>query len=242
MKEREAKIEPLKEIKAESSNDVQQQKEPDAPEKVSKKVLWAFLCLVGFAVAVIVFTNNNTSGGQSTDKNSLYADNAAADTTAIDTTAIDDSGLSSESTAQEWYFTFEKDPMTDSQNIWASIRSDNSISQDFPYHEARTTITVRYMKKYGYDVLIGLSSGQIYGSEYNNDNYVKVRFDDGAPIKYWFNEPADGSSDNIFIRKKTDFISRCKKATHIKVELPIYQGGRPIFEFTVGSPLKWRTE
>ena len=55
VKEREAKIEPLKEIKAESSNDVQQQKEPDAPEKVSKKVLWAFLCLVGFAVAVIVF-------------------------------------------------------------------------------------------------------------------------------------------------------------------------------------------
>ena len=61
------------------------------------------------------------------------------------------------------------------------------------------------MKKYGYDVLIGITSGQIHGNEYNDDNYVMVRFDKDKPIKYWFNESSDNSSDIVFIRKITCF-------------------------------------
>jgi hypothetical protein len=61
------------------------------------------------------------------------------------------------------------------------------------------------MKKYGYDVLIGITSGQIHGNEYNDDNYVMVRFDKDKPIKYWFDESSDNSSDIVFIRKITCF-------------------------------------
>lgn len=137
-----------------------------------------------------------------------------------------------------WVIKKEKDPMNDSQNIWASIISENYFDDGF-MGSGYCSVVVRYMKKYGYDAIISLSNGQIYGNQYNNDNYVIVRFDDAAPIKYWFNEAADGSSSSVFIRKKSDFIAWCKKAKSIKVEVPIFQHGRQIFNFAVSSPLVW---
>ena len=99
------------------------------------------------------------------------------------------------------------------------------------------------MKKFGgYDAIISITDGQIYGNEYSNDNYILARFDNGQPIKYWFNEPSDGSSESVFIRRTSDFIARCKKAKDIKIEIPIFEGGRPIFEFHVDEPLKWKSE
>ena len=142
-----------------------------------------------------------------------------------------------------WDFNFDTDKMTSSKNVWASILSDNSIDLDPPYHSANAKITVRYMKKFGgYDAIISITDGQIYGNEYSNDNYILARFDNGQPIKYWFNEPSDGSSESIFIRRKSDFIAHCKKAKDIKIEIPIFEGGRPIFEFHVDEPLKWKSE
>ena len=146
-------------------------------------------------------------------------------------------------TTKTWDFTIRKDEMTDTKNIWATIQSDDYITQDFPYNGSTyASITVRYMKKYGYDVLIHITKGQINGSDYYGTDYVTARFDDGAPKKYRFNEAADGSSDHIFLRNSSDFISRCKKAKDIKIDIPVYQAGRPVFSFHVDEPLVWREE
>lgn len=142
-----------------------------------------------------------------------------------------------------WNFTTQMDEMTDTKNIWARIVSDNYISQDFPYEgETRASITVRYMKKYGYDVLIYISQGQIDGREYYGTDYITARFDEGTPIKFYFNESNDGSSDVVFIRNSSDFIKRCKQARDIKIDIPIYQSGRPVFTFHVDEPLVWPEE
>ena len=111
-------------------------------------------------------------------------------------------------TVKEWDRQTSIDQMTDSKNIWCSIQSDNTVDLDFPYNETQCKIVVRYMKKWGTDVLVEISSGQIYGSEYRNQNYVMVRFDENNPIKYWYNESADLSSNCIFIRNSKDFINR----------------------------------
>ena len=68
---------------------------------------------------------------------------------------VDAAEFATEPRKVEWDLTISTDEMTDTKNIWATIRSDDYIIQDFPY-EGRTyaSITVRYMKKYGYDVLI----------------------------------------------------------------------------------------
>lgn len=142
-----------------------------------------------------------------------------------------------------WDFTITKDEMTDTKNIWATIRSDNFISQDFPYEGyTYASITVRYMKKYGYDVIIQITKGQIDGREYYGTHYVTARFDDGSPKKYYFNKAADGSSEMVFLRNYSDFIKRCKQAKNIKIDIPIYKSGRPVFSFHVDEPLVWREE
>ncbi|MBP3246359.1 MAG: hypothetical protein J6M36_00580 [Prevotella sp.] len=145
-----------------------------------------------------------------------------------------------EGSKKTWDISTSTDDMTDTKNIWAKITSDNYVSQEFPYEGfTYASITVRYMKKYGYDVLIEITKGQISGSEYNGTDYITARFDDGAPKKYHFNEASDGSSEVVFIRNKSDFISRCKKAKDIKIDLPLYKGGRPVFTFHVDEPLVW---
>ena len=120
--------------------------------------------------------------------------NELSDSEAI-TAAVEDSVVAialEEEVAPEnnkvtWDFTIVKDEIYDTNNIWAEIKSDNYISQRFPYEGyTYATISVRYMKKYGYDVIIVISKGQIHGSRYNGDNYITARFDEGAPKKYYF--------------------------------------------------------
>ncbi len=157
------------------------------------------------------------------------------DTVAVDTIEY------SYSSKKIWNFSIRKDDMTDTNNIWATISSDNFISQQFPYEgETYASITVRYMKKYGYDVIIEITKGQIDGREYYGTDHITARFDGGSPKKYHFNESADGSSEMVFLRSSSDFIKRCKLAKDIKIDIPIYQAGRPVFSFHVDEPLVWR--
>lgn len=143
---------------------------------------------------------------------------------------------------KEWKFSFDEDEMTSSRNVYARISSLNTIAQDFPYGATGANICIRYMKKYGYDVLVTIDEGQFSGIEVSGTNYIMVRFDKGKAIKYWYSNPEDGSSDCVFIRKANDFIKRCKEAKDIKIELPLYQNGRPVFKFHVDKPLVWRTK
>lgn len=95
------------------------------------------------------------------------------------------------------------------------------------------------MKKYGTNVMIQITQGQIIGNEYNGTNYVTVRFDEDAPKKYYFNEAADLSTETVFLTNPKGFIERCKKAKNIKVEIPLYQAGNPLFRFHVDESLVW---
>lgn len=143
---------------------------------------------------------------------------------------------------KEWEFSFDEDEMTGSRNVYARISSDNTINQGFPYGATGANIGIRYTKRYGYDVLVTIDEGQFSGIDVSGTNYIMVRFDKGKAIKYWYNETDDGSSDCVFIRKANDFIKRCKVAKDIKIELPLYQNGRPVFKFHVDKPLVWRTK
>ena len=146
-------------------------------------------------------------------------------------------------TKAEWKFNIQRDEMTDTKNIWATIESDNYITQNFPYEgQTYASITIRYMKKYGYDAIIQITKGQINGSNYYGTDYITARFDEGSAKKYYFNDAADGSSEMVFLRNSSDFIKRCKQAKDIKIDIPLYQEGRPVFTFHVDEPLTWREE
>lgn len=139
-----------------------------------------------------------------------------------------------------WHYESSMDEMTDTKNVWASLKSDNYIEQEFPYEgDTYATIIIRYMKKYGTDVILEIDRGQIVGIDVNATNFVSAKFDDAVPRKYYFDNAADMSTEQVFLRNAKDFINRCKSAKVIKVDIPMFQAGRPVFTFRVDKPLEW---
>ena len=204
-------------------------------------ILAAVMAIVLLFILVMGLSNSRKNNLSDEATEDVYdTEEVEVDTVAV---ALPDDEVATESNKVTWDFTIVKDDMYDTNNIWAEIKSDNYISQSFPYEGyTYATISVRYMKKYGYDVIIVISKGQIHGNRYNGDNYITARFDEGTAKKYYFNEASDGSSDKVFLSSKSDFIKRCKQAKDIKIDIPIFQSGRPSFTFHVDEPLVWRNE
>ena len=139
-----------------------------------------------------------------------------------------------------WHYESSTDEMTDTKNVWASLKCDNYIEQEFPYEgDTYATIIIRYMKRYGTDVILKIDMGQIVGLDINTSNYVTARFDDAEPKKYYFDDAADMSTEQVFLRNAKDFINRCKSAKVIKIDIPMFQAGKPVFTFHVDKPLEW---
>lgn len=203
-------------------------------ENGNSSALFFLGCVLAVIIIIFILFTCNKQKNRPTLANAEYA--VVEDTSNAEETTIPEP----EPVKVLWNISEEKDEMTDSRNIWASIISDNYIYQDFPYEgHTYAKITVRYMKKYGYDVLINITQGQINGRSYYGTDYITARFDEGTPKKYYFDESADGSSETIFLRNKSDFIKKCKQAKDIKIDIPVYQNGRPVFTFHVDEPLVW---
>ena len=172
------------------------------------------------------------------NNSSVAASDETANTEEVTDSVNTDTNEVSEKT---WDFTSDTDDMDDSVNKYYSLRSDNFANFDFPYQgDSYLTITVRYMKKYGYDVLLNIDNGQMVGNEYNGTNYVRVRFDNGNVEKYYYSEPNDGSADCVFIKNVSKFIKKCKTAKTIIIEQEFYQEGVHQFKFHVDKSLEMK--
>lgn len=207
-------------------------------EETKKKngcMKWALIILGGFVLMIIL---GNILGDDVQTSQDLKT---ASDTVAVAATEDNvDNGNKNDKNLKTWQYQSSIDEMTDTKNVWASLVSDNYIEQEFPYEgDTYATIIIRYMKKYGTDVILKIDQGQIVGVDVNTSNYVTVRFDDAEPRKYYFNNAADLSTEQVFLRNAKDFVNRCKSAKVIKVDIPIYQFGRPVFTFHVDKPLEW---
>lgn len=190
-----------------------------------KKLIVIILGIIVFMGACINSTNDNTTSSDQVESENINSDN--------------DSSVSEDSTKEKtWEYSDEVDQMDNSTNFWYSLRSDNFANFDFPYQgNSYLTISIRYMKKYGYDVILTIDKGQMVGNEINGTNYVRVRFDDGKVEKYYYNTPDDYSSDCVFIKNKSKFIKKCKSAKTIIIEQEFYQEGCHQFKFHVDKPL-----
>ncbi len=190
-----------------------------------KKII---LAIEGVSFLVLCINCNSI-----TTSNGTYLD---SDTALIDTALYGNTPIEVEK--KTWSLQTEQDEMDDSKSYWYSLQSDNYANFDFPYEgDSYLTITVRWMKKYGYDVLLKITDGQMVGNEYNGTNYVRVRFDGGKVQKFYYDEPNDGSSNHVFLRNAQKFIEKCKNAKDIIIEQEFYQEGVHQFKFHVDEPL-----
>ena len=188
-------------------------------------------CILGIICVILVIAFANSCG------NSTKTNVNVNDSTAIDSTNVDDS-LDSEA-KNGWSYENEVDEMDGSTTKRAIIESSNEVEFDFPYQGGSTLgICVRKTKKYGNEVLISISNGQFLCNDYNGTNYVTVRFDNNAPVKFLTTEPADYSSDVLFLENSKKFIKLAKNAKTIKIEAPFFNEGSYVFTFNANKPLE----
>lgn len=192
--------------------------------------------LIGLGIFMIIGIIANLGGNTDNSSQSKNEDSTYVDT--INTNAP--AAREETKDLKTWDYTTDTDEMNDSKSRFASLTSDNTVDFDFPYQGGSSlTLTIRYMKKYGTDVYIKISSGQFICNEYEGTNNVRVRFDNASPVKFSTNEPSDGSSDMLFLNNAKKFIKLAKQAKTIKIEAPFYQEGNRVFTFTVDKPLEW---
>lgn len=134
-----------------------------------------------------------------------------------------------------WDYYQKTDEMTEKVSYFATCVSNNQAHFDFPYEGgSRLTLTIR--KRNGVnEVILSISKGQ-FSSSYSGS--VKIKFDNEQPRTYTFNEPADYSSDYIFLNGSSSIIAKLKKASKVKIQPPFFQHGQVVFEFDVAG-LKW---
>lgn len=138
-----------------------------------------------------------------------------------------------------WIYAEDTDRMTSKTTTGASIGSANSLRLDFPYKgDNYGRITVRQHPKFGLDVIIRIDKGQILCRSYSGCP-IEIRFDDKPPMRFSGTEPADNSSDHVFLNNAARFIGEAKKAKRILVSMNIYKSGAPVLEFNSVAPLVW---
>ena len=120
----------------------------------------------------------------------------------------------------------------------ASILSSNTVSFGFPYQGPQhATLTLRTHPQYGKDVFFSIERGQILVRSYNDDT-VTLRFDDHKPMRVRALEPKDNDSTTIFLVGYNGLVAQMKKAKTLRIQVPVYQEGEPVFEFNVQG-LNW---
>lgn len=141
--------------------------------------------------------------------------------------------------ASAWTYQVEIDKMTNKKTSYALVQSTNSLDLGFPYKGRNMgLLTVRQHPQYGLDVIFSVDKGQLTCNSYSSCE-VLVKFDDGKPMRFAGTEPADNSSDAIFIDNKKRFIDAAKKAKKILVQVQFFKQGTHVLEFDAPGSLVW---
>lgn len=137
-----------------------------------------------------------------------------------------------------WSYRTDTDQMTGNRQVWAGLRSKNSLQMDFPYRgENHGLLFIRQHPRWGLDVFIQIAKGQIMCRQ--DDCRVVVRFDGGKPITFSGVDPEDNDPTVVFIQNEKRFIENAKKAKRILVQMTYYKAGSQVLEFEAEKPLQW---
>lgn len=148
--------------------------------------------------------------------------------------------LACSAVSADWQYTEDTDAMTSKRSIQASLESNNSLNLGFPYGGKNNGyLHVRQHPKYGLDVILNVDKGQILCNNYQGCD-IMVRFDDKPPMRFAGTEPADNSSDTVFVQGAKRFIAEASKARRILVQVTMYKNGAPTLEFFSSKPLDWK--
>ncbi len=132
----------------------------------------------------------------------------------------------------EWRETSYTDEMTSQKARVARVLSTNAVTFGFPYGGPQhAALSVRKHPRYGNDVILSLEKAQFLC--HLDSCEVLVRFDNGDSKQYSASEPADHSSNTLFLHDYESFVSNLINAKQVKIEAQFYQAGPRIFTFNI---------
>ena len=135
----------------------------------------------------------------------------------------------------QWHYSQDEDPMAKGTTYHAIVQSTNTVNFDFPYSGPQHgMLALRTHPRHGKDVIFKIEKGQILCRSYE-DCTILVRFDDGKAQSYSAIGAADNSTETIFIRNYSRFVSSMQKAKTVRISVEIYHQGSPVFEFDVSG-------
>lgn len=137
--------------------------------------------------------------------------------------------------AEDWHYSSEEDPMSKGRWHSALRLSLNTHEFSFPYQGAQHgALSLRSHPRHGKDVIFKIEQGQILCRSYE-DCAVQVRFDDEPADSFSAIGPEDNSTETIFIHDYNRFVEKMMKSKRVRLSVPVYQQGNPIWEFDVSG-------
>lgn len=139
--------------------------------------------------------------------------------------------------AGNWEYYSKKDEMRGTESRFAQLEGANTIKLDFPYGEQRGRMVVRQSPQFGFDILVGVESGQIMCNSYTN-SHINVKFDDSPIQRFGCTDASDGTSNMVFVEGANGFLAKLKKSKRVIVEAEFFQNGMQQLAFDTAN-LKW---
>lgn len=134
-----------------------------------------------------------------------------------------------------WHYSHSDYEMSKGRVHQAITESSNTVNFGFPYAGAQHgTLLLRTHPKFGKDVVLSIEKGQFLVRSYE-DSLALVRFDDDDPITYKVVGAEDHSTTMVFFRDYQGFVARMLKSKRVRISIPVYQQGSPVFEFEVSD-------
>ncbi len=131
----------------------------------------------------------------------------------------------------QWDYQTYQDEMSGKLAQTAAVTANERLSFRFPYNGGSfATLLLRKHPRTGTDVILMVDKGHFLCNSYDGCS-VSIKFDDGKPVRYSANPPADHSRDALFLKPKATLISAIKRAGTVRIEAQFYQDGNRVMTF-----------
>jgi hypothetical protein len=134
--------------------------------------------------------------------------------------------------ASKWEYTVKPDEMTGAMMHTALLKSDNQRNLSFPYQggtHGGLAVTNTRQGKIAIGAFVDRGSVSCIGG-----CSILARFDDKPPVSYQ-GDLASGSTEAILMEPNNLILDAILSAKTLKLELPLIQEGRHVFDFTVSD-------
>lgn len=143
--------------------------------------------------------------------------------------------LSATSLESKWSYRSSEDQMTGKNIKFAEVPSENIVEFGFPYTGKQVgKLIIRNHPSHGLEVIFLIGKGQILCNSYSGCN-IQIRFDNKKTENWKAIGPADNSNKMLFFENKKKFLNKLASSKVIRIQVPFFQQGEPVFEFHVGG-------